>query len=394
MSKKYRPVNLDGLIGQDAVVNVLKNSINNKMIPNAFLFHGIRGVGKTTAARVLARCLNCLGEDGNCFITVNPCGKCKSCVALNTDSHMDVLEIDAASKTGVDDIRVIIDSAQYVPVLQRFRIFIIDEVHMLSKSAFNALLKTLEEPPEHVKFIFATTEVQKVPDTILSRCMVCNLRPVPTSTLTANIINIAKAEGYEIDQDAAKDIACEACGSVRDSLSILEQAMFASVGDKKISTQCITEIIGGTRKEDIMELFDLAISAKTDDTADKVQKIMDAGADPYIIFKNLQDILYEKIVIACRNKDKDLTKLLYIWQIFADHERIIKTSTTPAHVLFATVIIVSHTMSFDEIEHCEKQKKETPILDKELNLPENKSQSDIMKKIVDNFCITNITELE
>ena len=173
LSRKYRPKVLDDLIGQDILARSLRSCLDTKKVPHAFLFHGIRGVGKTTTARILARCLCCTGVDGKTDVTSSPCGTCRSCIAMDKDQHMDVMEFDAASRTGVDDIREVIDAAQYMPVLGRYKIFIIDEVHMLSKSAFNALLKTLEEPPAHVKFIFATTEIHKIPETILSRCMTC-----------------------------------------------------------------------------------------------------------------------------------------------------------------------------------------------------------------------------
>ena len=393
LSKKYRPVRLDDLIGQESLVSVLKNSIENKMVPNAFLFHGIRGVGKTTAARILARCLNCLGEDGNCHITATPCGKCQSCIALNTDSHLDVLEVDAASKTGVDDIRTIIDSAQYAPVLNRFRIFIIDEIHMLSKSAFNALLKTLEEPPAHVKFIFATTEVQKVPDTILSRCMTFNLRPISTDIIKSQIIKISKLEGFAIDDEAAINIAYEACGSVRDSLSILEQAMLASIKNKQISSQCVIEILGGTSKSDISVLLDFALQAKTRDTSEKILQILASGADPYVVYRNLQNELYEKIVNANNTSDKNLTKLLYLWQILLSNESMMRSSAAPNHVLYATVIMISHTMSFDEIEQFSQTTKTVQNIQLDIK-QQTKPDKELIKKLIDNFPITSITEVE
>ena len=234
LSRKYRPKDLNDLIGQEVLAKSLRSCLNTKKVPHAFLFHGIRGVGKTTTARILARCLCCIGPDGQTDITSSPCGTCRSCVAMDKEQHLDIMEFDAASRTGVDDIREVIEATQYAPVLGRYKIFIIDEVHMLSKSAFNALLKTLEEPPAHVKFIFATTEVQKVPETVLSRCMTFRLHPVSSDALAEYLISIAQKEGFSLEKDAADLIAEESEGSVRDALSILEQSLMISAKTKII----------------------------------------------------------------------------------------------------------------------------------------------------------------
>ncbi|MDR1488709.1 MAG: DNA polymerase III subunit gamma/tau [Holosporales bacterium] len=348
LSRKYRPHRLEDLIGQQVLFETLKNCIDSSKIPHAFIFHGIRGIGKTTVARIIARCLNC--DTG---ITSSPCGECKSCRAMDIDNHLDVMEIDAASRTGVDDIRDIIDSSQYAPVTGRFKIFIIDEVHMLSKSAFNALLKTLEEPPDHVKFIFATTEINKVPDTVISRCMMFNLRPVSKETIMEHVKKISEFENVTIDNEAAELIATEAEGSVRDSLSILQQAMMLAIDKPSITREIVTEMIGGAKNSDIEELLNLILSAKTKESLEKSDNLLKNGADPYMIYKNLQGFLYKMIATKVIDKNSisyDLSNLLYIWQIFLKQCSLIKITEYPEQVLNAAIVIMSHTASFPSIE--------------------------------------------
>ncbi len=224
LARKYRPETFAALIGQDALVRTLSNALTMKRLAHAFVLTGVRGVGKTSTARLLAKGLNCIGEDGTGAETLEPCGKCEPCTAISAGRHVDVLEIDAASHTGVDDAREIIEGVGYRPVSARYKIYIIDEVHMMSKSAFNALLKTLEEPPESVKFIFATTEIRKVPVTILSRCQRYDLRRVSADMLEQHLRQICAAENINSDDGALRAIAIAAEGSVRDALSMLDQA--------------------------------------------------------------------------------------------------------------------------------------------------------------------------
>lgn len=225
LARKYRPKNFDELIGHEAMVRTLSNALETGRLAHAFILTGTRGIGKTTTARIMARGLNCIGPDGNGGPTVSPCGVCANCVAISEDRHQDVLEMDAASRTGVDDIRELIDGVRYLPTSARFKIYIIDEVHMLSRNAFNALLKTLEEPPEHVKFIFATTEIRKIPVTVLSRCQRFDLKRVDGETLAAYFSTIAEKEQAQVEPDALALIARAAGGSVRDGLSLLDQAI-------------------------------------------------------------------------------------------------------------------------------------------------------------------------
>lgn len=225
LARKYRPQTFSGLIGQSAMVQTLSNAIKRQRLAHAFLMTGVRGVGKTSTARLIAKALNCIGPDGNGGPTIDPCGRCEPCTAIAEGRHIDVIEMDAASHTGVDDVREIIEAVRYASVSARYKIYIIDEVHMLSKNAFNALLKTLEEPPAHVKFLFATTEVDKVPITVLSRCQRFDLKRIETEMLITHFADICDKEAVDADHDALVMIARAADGSVRDGLSVLDQAI-------------------------------------------------------------------------------------------------------------------------------------------------------------------------
>ena len=240
LARKYRPTTFSGLIGQEALVRTLTNAFASNRLHHAFIMTGVRGVGKTSTARIIARALNCIGPDGTGGPTTEPCGVCDNCIAIAGDRHVDVLEMDAASNTGVDNIRELIDGVRYRAASARYKVYIIDEVHMLSKSAFNALLKTLEEPPEHVIFIFATTEIRKVPITVLSRCQRFDLRRVSVEKLVTHFADICQKEGAEITDGALHTIARAADGSVRDGLSLLDQAIAHSDGtidDDKIQQE-------------------------------------------------------------------------------------------------------------------------------------------------------------
>src|SRR5882757_6798258 len=230
LARKYRPQTFAEVIGQEAMVRTLSNAIAEGRIAQAFILTGVRGVGKTTTARIIARALNCVGIDGAGGPTISPCGECVHCRSIAEDRHVDVIEMDAASRTGVDDIRDLTESVRYRPVSARYKVYIIDEVHMLSKDAFNALLKPLEEPPPDDQFVFATTEIRKVPVTVLSRCQRFDLRRIDTAELATHLTGIAKQEAVELQPGAAALLARAADGSVRDGLSLLDQAIALSQG--------------------------------------------------------------------------------------------------------------------------------------------------------------------
>ena len=290
LARKYRPNNFDELIGQEALVTTLSNGINKGRIAQAFMLTGVRGVGKTTTARIIAKALNCIGIDGNSEASVNICGKCDNCVAISEDRHVDVMEMDAASHTGIDDIREIIETVRYLPVTARYKIYILDEVHMLSKNAFNALLKTLEEPPAHVKFIFATTEIRKVPITILSRCQRFDLRRVTIDKLKLHYKNIATKENVTIDDDALDIITIAADGSVRDGLSILDQAI--AVDSENITAKQLQDMLGLADRVKIFDLFDKIMAGDHKQALEQLHELYNVGGDPIAIIKDLMDVSY------------------------------------------------------------------------------------------------------
>ena len=292
LARKYRPVDFTGLIGQETLVRTLTNAIRVSRIPHAFILTGIRGVGKTTTARIIARALNCTGADGQGGETADPCGVCANCVAIGESRHVDVMEMDAASRTGIGDIREIIDSVQYLPTLGRYKIFIIDETHMLSKAAFNALLKTLEEPPPHVKFIFATTEIRKIPVTILSRCMRFDLARVESEVLVSHLAGICAKETFTYEDEALGIIADAAEGSVRDSLSILDQAMALSGDSQKIEEQTVRQMLGMVGWQQVFDILEPIFSGLIAEALEKSRAVYQSGADPVMILEDMLEIAH------------------------------------------------------------------------------------------------------
>lgn len=290
LARKYRPTTFKALIGQDALVRTLTNALASGRLPHAWLLTGVRGVGKTSTARIIARALNCIGEDGQGEPTPNPCGVCENCAAIAEDRHVDVLEMDAASRTGVGDIREIIESVRYRPTSARYKVYIIDEVHMLSSAAFNALLKTLEEPPPHVKFVFATTEVRKLPVTVLSRCQRFDLRRVDIATLSAHFSEIAETEGARIEKDALALISLAADGSVRDGLSLLDQAI-AHSGDT-VSEAEVRKMLGLADRSQIFDLFEQLMKGDVAAALANLDAQYVAGADPIVIVQDLLDVTH------------------------------------------------------------------------------------------------------
>ena len=282
LARKYRPQTFADLIGQDILVQILTNAITTNKIANAYLLTGVRGVGKTTTARLIAMSLNCQNKKQD---TCEPCGNCESCNSIKLDHNLDVIEMDAASKTGVDDVREIIDNVKYKPINNEYKIFIIDEVHMLSKSAFNALLKTLEEPPEHVKFIFATTEAKKIPVTILSRCQRFDLKRVESLKLSLHLKKISELEKVKIDDGAIALLVRAGDGSVRDSLSLLDQAIINN--NQTVSVDSVTKMLGLADRGKIYDLIENIAKGNAAKSLAVFRDLYNSGADILMIFEEL-----------------------------------------------------------------------------------------------------------
>ncbi len=287
LALKYRPQTFDDLIGQKVVAETITNSIKANKIPNAYLFTGIRGIGKTTTARIVAKALNCSnGIENKCKI------KCDNCDAITNSNHIDVLEMDAASKTGVDDVRDLIEFSRYGPTSAKYKIFIIDEVHMLSKQAFNALLKTLEEPPEYLKFIFATTEIKKIPITVVSRCQRFDLSRIKSSELLEYIKLIKDKENGKITEDALKLIVKISEGSVRDALSLLDRALLSLNDGKELDLNSAQKIFGYFDKSQLIDLFELILKGEETKVINIYRKIYDQGVEPKVFINDFLELLY------------------------------------------------------------------------------------------------------
>lgn len=400
LARKYRPQSFDDLLGQDALVQTLTNAIQNNRLHHAYMLTGIRGVGKTTTARIIAKALNCTGPDGKGGPTVHPCGVCENCKAIAADRHIDVMELDAASRTGVDDIREILDGVRYKPTNARYKIYIIDEVHMLSKNAFNALLKTLEEPPSHVKFIFATTEIRKVPVTVLSRCQRFDLQRLTIDTLFNHFKNIIGKEGLQAEDEALKIIAKAADGSCRDGLSLLDQAISLSAGGI-VKTDIVKNMIGLADRNQTFELFKQLAEGKTEDMLANLQEQYRNGANPVTILQDLVNITHmiakTKIIPAALNgsdlseSEKELcTKLgpkipiavlSKIWQMLL--KGIAELSVAPVQIDAVEMILIriAYAAGLPTPYELLNDVKKNSSLASPLIMPEKKSADDILKAV-------------
>ncbi len=295
LARKYRPETFADLVGQDAMVRTLKNAFKADRIAQAFILTGIRGTGKTTTARIIAKGMNCIGPDGTGGPTTDPCGVCEHCVAIAQGRHVDVYEMDAASNTSVNDVREIIDSVHYRAASARYKIYIVDEVHMLSTSAFNALLKTLEEPPAHVKFIFATTEIRKVPVTVLSRCQRFDLRRIEPEAMIALLRRVADAEGGAITDEALALITRAAEGSARDAQSLLDQALSHGAGETDADQ--VRAMLGLADRGRVLDLFDLIMTGDAAGALTELSGQYADGADPLAVLRDLAEITHWVSVI-------------------------------------------------------------------------------------------------
>jgi len=357
---KYRPSKFSELIGQDLMSKTIQNAIQMKRVANAYLLTGVRGVGKTTTARIIAKSLNCTSISENNEEFQEPCGKCENCIAISESRSVDVFEMDAASRTGISDIRELIEGVQYAPVSSKYKIYIIDEVHMLSTAAFNGLLKTLEEPPAHVKFIFATTEVRKIPTTILSRCQRYDLKRVEPPELIIFLTEICKKEGVTIEDGALKIISRAADGSVRDGLSILDQSISYTQGN--ISEKDIKEMIGLNDPTEVLGLLDYLISGETLKAIEKINNLYEHGADPSLILKDLimtthqvgmikieadegvkSSLTETEFALLKEMAEKvEVSTVTMIWQMLNKGTRELSESFSPVSALEMLVIRISY----------------------------------------------------
>ncbi|TRW98248.1 DNA polymerase III subunit gamma/tau [Paracoccus sp. M683] len=359
LARKYRPETFADLVGQDAMVRTLKNAFAADRIAQAFIMTGIRGTGKTTTARIIAKGMNCIGPDGNGGPTTEPCGKCEHCVAISEGRHVDVLEMDAASRTGVGDIREIIESVHYRAASARYKIYIIDEVHMLSTSAFNALLKTLEEPPPHVKFIFATTEIRKVPVTVLSRCQRFDLRRIEPEVMIALLRKIATAETAQITDDALALITRAAEGSARDATSLLDQAISHGAGET--TADQVRAMLGLADRGRVIDLFEMILRGDAAAALAELGAQYADGADPVAVLRDLAEITHWISIVKItpeavddptvspdeRSRGKDLAEklpmrvLTRLWQMLL--KALEEVSAAPNAMMAAEMAVIRLT---------------------------------------------------
>jgi len=411
LALKYRPKNFSELIGQDIMVQTITNSIKLDRLPNAYLLTGIRGVGKTTTARLIAKAINCKknfvvdsknNPDEHC--------DCSHCKEIDEGKHLDVLEMDAASRTGIDDVRELIESSKYNPTSAKYKIFIIDEVHMLSKQAFNGLLKTLEEPPPHLKFIFATTEVKKIPVTIISRCQRFDLHRVPISVLLTNLQKITKKENGKISDSALKLIVKAAEGSVRDSLSLLDRALVSyQIKEKEIDEIFVRKMLGAADRSKVLELLKLIFEGQEERSIKKLREMINEGVETKNLLNDMLEIIYfiqqrkslgdfesdlsisesEMEAIELISRDINSSTLILFWQFILKGIEELSVVNNPFLCLEMLVIRLIHLKGMPSYE------KVIELLEKNTTneLEENSfSKNSIKKKTTEENDITNISK--
>jgi DNA polymerase-3 subunit gamma/tau len=379
LARKYRPQTFADLIGQDAMVRTLKNAFAADRIAQAFVMTGIRGTGKTTTARIIAKGMNCTGPDGTGGPTTEPCGVCENCRAIAEGRHVDVMEMDAASRTGVDDIREIIEGVAYRAASARYKIYIIDEVHMLSRNAFNALLKTLEEPPAHVKFIFATTEIRKVPVTVLSRCQRFDLRRIEPEVMMAHLRKVAGLEGAAIADDALALITRAAEGSVRDAMSLLDQAISHGAGETTVEQ--VRAMLGLADRGRVLDLFDLVMQGDAAGALSELSAQYADGADPLAVLRDLAEVTHWISVIKITPETADdptvspdervrgrdmaarlpMRALTRMWQMLL--KALEETAAAPNTMMAAEMAIIrlTHVADLPAPEDLVRKLSETPV---------------------------------
>ena len=395
LSRKYRPKKLKEVIGQDFTVRTLTNAFAKEKLAHAFLFTGIRGVGKTTIARIIAMGLNCETENKP---TANPCGICSNCKAILQDRYEDVLEIDAASNTGVDDVREIISSLKYRPSKGSYKVFIIDEVHMLSNSAFNALLKTIEEPPSFVKFIFCTTEMQKIPITIVSRCQKYNLNRVTLTALCNYLEEIVELEKLDISKEAIAVIARNSEGSIRDSLTILDQCIL-SFNNENIDVESVNQTMGLTSQSFLLDLYINIVNGDIINANKVLNNIYKNGAAPKQIIDDLLNVTYSLISSLAANtnieiyeKDKfqtiidkcDIPFLNQVWHMLLRGKDEVNKVSHQMEALEILIIRIAYSSQLPSLETVVKKIKEDNNDELNLDVKDNNIGNDI-KKILDAF---------
>ncbi len=381
LARKYRSQTFSELIGQDAMVQTLANAIKRQRLAHAFLMTGIRGVGKTSTARLIAKALNCVGPDGHGGPTIDPCGVCEPCRAIAEGRHIDVIEMDAASHTGIDDVREIIEAVRYASVSARYKMYIIDEAHMLSKQAWNGLLKTLEEPPPHVKFIFATTEVDKVPVTVLSRCQRFDLRRIPAELLHQHFAHVCALEGVAIDEDALAMIAAAAEGSARDGLSILDQAiahadMESDGTATHVTARKVREMLGLADKGAQRALFDCLLSANPQGLLAAVEDQFSLGVEPLALMRGAMELTHriavaqlgegatqgaseeERLAIAGWAQRLSAGQVHRLWQLLLKGHDEVRTAPDPLVAAQMALLRVMHAADMPDPGKLEKLLKD------------------------------------